>query len=138
MDVKCIANNIDQIDNSDARNRLAESIHLQEGDSSLTIGKTYAVAALVKWNNGGLYVYLHSIEESNHPYPYPIEFFAVTNSIFPANWIVGTDPDQTGDFEIRISFPEWANDEGFFERLLDGDEGAREIYEEQKKNLRRL
>ena len=128
MRVKCIANDVDKLNAVEVRKRLAESIHLDGADRSLVVGNTYTVFAVAQWSDGGIRVYLHTIEESDHPRPYPLEMFDMVDPALPANWCVSFEQQPFGVAIKRISFPEWANDDHFYERLVDGDEAAIAIY----------
>lgn len=132
MRVQCIANDVDKLSDVAVRKRLAESIHLDGGDSDLVVGNTYAVFAIAQWRDGGIRVYLHTVEESEYPYPYPLEMFSVIDPALPTNWCVSFEQRSFGVAIKRISFPEWANDDHFYEMLLDGDEEAIAIYKHQR------
>lgn len=132
MRVRCIANDVDKLGNTIVRKRLAESIHREGKDEDLVVDSTYVVLAVERWGDGGIRVYLHTVEESDHPYPYPIEMFEVIDSAVPAGWCVTFEQQSFGMSMKRISFPEWANDDSFYERLVDGDEAAIVIYKHRK------
>ena len=134
MRVKCIANDVGRLDDVVVRKRLALSIHLDGADEDLVIGSTYFVFALARWNDGGIWIYLNTVDESEHPYPYPLEMFDVIDSALSANWCVNFEQLSSGKALKRISFPEWANDDCFYEKLVDGDKTAMAIYELEKKS----
>ncbi len=129
MRVKCIKNMISEIREAKIRDRLRQSIHREGPMYDLLIGGSYAVQALATWNDGGLRYYLHTIPESEHPYPYPAEMFEVTDASIPAGWGVQLQKSTDGVAVKLITFMEWATDATFYERLLDGDEETvREYY----------
>jgi hypothetical protein len=133
MRVKCIANSVSTLDSPALRDRLNRSIHLDGPLSDLDLGKIYNVIALQE-SDGGVWLMLHTVEESDHPYPYPVEMFEVLDPALPADWCVNFAWHENGLFVKRISFPEWANDAQFYERLLNGDGPTISIY--QKLRLR--
>lgn len=132
MRVRCIANDVDKLPNSMVKKRLAESINREGADENLVVDSIYIVLAVDRWGDGGIRVYLHTVEESDYPYPYPIEMFEVIDSSVPKGWcmVFGQQPLMMGI--KRLSFPEWANDDSFYERLVDGDEAAIAIYKHRK------
>jgi hypothetical protein len=132
MRVRCIANVVGKLSDSAVRNRLVESIHLEGPDRDLVIGEIYAVVAITRWKDGGIHVYLHTIEVSEHPYPYPLEMFEVVDSSVPVGWCVGFKPGPDGLFIDCIGFAEWVDDSGFFERLVDGEQDAVSAYARQR------
>lgn len=132
MRVRCLTNSIDQLCNADARKRIKDTIHLDGPDENLVIGNIYDVYAIDRGDDGGMRVYLHSVTISDHPYPYPMEMFNIVDSSFPGNWVITTWQNQFGSTMKRISFPEWALDDHFFEKLVDGDSAALEHYRKQK------
>ena len=133
MLVKCITNDVDQLSAAMIKSRLKESIHRDGADNDLIVGNTYIVSAMDSWGDGGIRVYLHTVPESDHPYPYPIEMFEVIDSAVGSNWCVAFEQQSLGTCIKRISFPEWANDDSFYERLVEGDESAIAIYKYRKK-----
>jgi hypothetical protein len=132
MRVKCLTSSIDQLKDIAVRNRLSEWIHLDGPDDNLIIGKCYPVIALMGDTIDGFKVCLHTVDKSDYPYPYPIEFFEVIDSTFPDNSCIGVEQGPSGKYGIRISFAEWANDDQFYERLVDGEEKAMLIYNKHK------
>lgn len=131
MRVRCITNVVDKLPDAAVRDRLNLSIHREGPDEDLVVGQVYHVVAIARWRDNGLRVYLHTINESHHPYPYPLEMFEVVDPSLPTGWCVNFEQQQDGLIIQRISFPEWASDDQFFERLVDGDETAITIYQRQ-------
>jgi hypothetical protein len=114
------------------RERLAKSIHLDGEDRDLVVGKSYSVAAIEWWNGGELRVFLHTVEKCDYPYPYPLEMFEVIDSSLPASWCLVFESRPFGMAIKRMSFSEWAEDDNFYELLIDGDEKAIGIYKHHK------
>ncbi|MBQ1784247.1 MAG: hypothetical protein II007_15840 [Gammaproteobacteria bacterium] len=128
MYVRCIANDVAKLDNELVKMRLADSIRREGQDEDLLLGATYKVVAIERWGDGGIRVYLHTVEENDYPYPYPIEMFDVIEPTIPMGWCVSLEQYDCGMYIKRIGFPEWANDGSFYERLVDGDEEAVAVY----------
>jgi len=123
MIARCIFNDISSLLDPTVFRRLSESIRLDGPDSDLVIGTHYPIQAIETRKDRSLWIYLHTAEMNDYPYPYPVEFFLITNSTIPENWKFS--PSTT---LFRIAFPEWAEDDHFFERLVDGDPKTIEIY----------
>lgn len=133
MRVRCISNRVDQLNDVDLRGRLEKSINLDGADDSLVIGNIYSVFAMTKWADGGIRIYLHTVEDGDYPYPYPIEMFELVDPVVPLGWCVAIEREPLGDSIGRISFPEWAADDYFYERLVEGDDIAVATYKCWKK-----
>ena len=113
----------------EAQRRLSESIHIDGEISGLTLNQEHAVQAIACWKDGMVRYYIHNFSDSDYPNPYPAEFFGVVDSSTPKNWKISSH--QMGLFEI--GFPEWVDNEMFYENLVDGDPIATALY---KKNRR--
>ena len=135
MKVQCRINNLNEIPDKETRNRLSECIHRQGPDEDLIVGEIYNVFALARWSDGGLRVYLHTIAESDHPNPYPLEMFEIVDATLPPNWLVNFEQQQGGLAVKLISFVEWHGDGQFYEKLVDGDEQAIAAYKLQRLNV---
>ena len=135
MIVKCILNDLNKVNNELVKSRLAKSIHLDGANRDLVIGGEYIVLALDQWDDGGINFYLHTVEESIFPYPYPAEFFEVIDPSISAEWSLAIEQRPFGVCISRLSFSEWSNDVSFYEKLINGDESALAIYKRYKFNL---
>lgn len=130
MHVKCLTNNISSLHDSFAVKRLQKAIHVDGALSDLEIGKVYNVLAIEK-RDEGIWAFIHTVEESDYPYPYPIELFEIVDSSLPTGWCLNVE-QQKGKSNIkRISFCEWANDVSFYEKLVEGDAETILIYKER-------
>src|SRR5687767_13036217 len=85
MIVRCIANEISFLKLADAKERVAGWIGLGGKYNDLEMGKAYPVQAIECLENG-IFYYLHTIDISEHPYPFPSEFFTMEDSTLPADW----------------------------------------------------
>lgn len=128
MRVRCKANAVADIPDAGVRERLSASIHLDGANNDLVVGMDYEVMAVERWNDGGIRVYLHTVQQAGYPYPYPLEMFEVLEPSLADAWCLGFERIHDGVSIKRISFAEWANDDQFYERLTDGDAEAVDIY----------
>lgn len=128
MRVKCLINCLSEVRSPQLLQRLSDSIRQETPLFELTIGEIYPVQAMQLWNDGGWRVYLHSIPEVYYPYPFPLEFFAVVDASLPAVWNIKFEESGNGLRFKRLAFAEWAEDEVFYERLIDGDPATVEVY----------
>ena len=71
---------------------------------------------------------MHTFEEDDYPQSYPMEFFKIIDDTIPSGWIIKFEnsPEQTTI--KRITFREWANDDCFYEKLIEGDEKSVNAY----------
>lgn len=138
MIVRCRTNNIASIADKKVRARLFKSFHLDGPTDDLSIGKTYPVIGVIRWDNGGLWVYLHTVEEVDYPYPYPLELFEIVNDSLLSNWVISFSSTVEGVVLNQIGFAEWMSDGNFYERLIDGDETAIAQYKSQRIYLKEM
>ncbi|MFZ2643177.1 MAG: hypothetical protein WA117_19450 [Verrucomicrobiia bacterium] len=120
MRIVCIKNTLAAIAESEVRERLRRSIHMDGPITDLEIGREYAVQA-VEERDGGLWFYLHTVSVNDYPYPYPAEMFELRDNTVPAGWVVSMEVQRGSVGLKRITFPAWATDDVFYERLVDGD-----------------
>jgi hypothetical protein len=124
MRVRCTNNDLAHIRDSGVLERLRLSIHIDGSDANLDVGQEYAVQAVEKRSDSGLWLYVHSVPESEFPYPHPIEFFEIVDSAIPNDWQAASS--RHGKF--CLSFREWVSDDGFCERLVNGEAAAIKTY----------
>lgn len=127
MHVKCVINDLSEVTDMVVAERLKKCIHIDGPITDLVVGKFYPVQAIKVCRDRGLWLYLHSVEVSAHPYPYPTEFFQFIDSATPKDWRVG---GRGG--ELILTFAAWADDDRFYERLVDGDKKAEAQYAESR------
>ena len=131
MIVKCIANNISFLSREDIRERVREWVNSEGEYNDIEIGIEYVVQA-IGYFRGGVFYYLHSVEVSEFPYPYVAEFFEVVDSSLPANWEVSFRVEDGKKRFKRLTFSEWANDDFFYEKLIDDDDQSIALYQNKK------
>lgn len=127
MRVKCLTNDINLLNNPLVHNRLHKSVHIDGELTDLSPGEIYNVLAIEE-RDKGVWVFLHTVEESDYPYPYPIELFEVVDNCMNANWCIKFEQLSNKSFVKIISFSEWTNDPLFYEKLVNGDTKSIDIY----------
>lgn len=135
MRVLCIANSVIDLDDEIVRTRLNRSIHRETADMDLDVGKYYNVVAIEE-RDGGLWLFLHTVESNDYPYPYPAEKFEFIDTSIPSGWSIKLEKCESGLIIKRISFPEWADDDYFYEKLVDGDSEVIAIYQKNRELCR--
>jgi hypothetical protein len=131
MIVRCIANTgadlpAVNIDPRSGYNRTTEF--------PLTIGREYSVFGMTAFL-GSVWYYI--IDDDDHEWPIwkPSALFDVVNGSLPSDWTVGYRRyDVDNQFPV-ISFPEWAHDPTFYERLLDGDPEAARVFAARRREI---
>lgn len=100
----------------------------------LTPGKEY-VAFGITTHAGGWWYYVEDDLGRNYPVWRPEVLFEVVDSTVPEHWIGHNDVDYYGQKQTTLSFPEWASDPYFYERLVDEDEAAVITYQAERAKL---
>ncbi len=98
----------------------------------LTVGQLYTVFAVTTFKCLTWYYVL----DDNH-LPYPVwkiaELFEVDDPAIPDSWVVGYLRPNASEVGFPVlSFPEWALDHGYYERLVDGEAHARLQFEKRR------
>lgn|SRR5690606_7251813 len=127
MIVKCIAKSLSFLTSEDARERARLWLNAEGEYNDLDVGQEYRVQA-VEYIDGGLIYYIESIQASSFPYPYLAEFFEVVDSHLPDNWVVGFSTEKGQHRFKRLAFQEWANDDRFYEILVDENSSYQSAY----------
>ena len=104
----------------------------------LTVGQRYAVQAITT-STGGFWYYIE--DDDGFPWPTwrPSAIFALIDGSLPLDWEFGSHLVHQGTSSAAVSacvsFPEWARDPWFYERLYEGDVAARRVYERRRSTL---
>jgi hypothetical protein len=129
MRVLCVTDSFFNLDDEMVKTRLNRSIHQDTADMDLDIGKNYNVVAIEE-RDGGLWLFLHTVESIDYPYPYPAEMFEFIDTSIPLGWKMKFERRKDGLIIKRISFPQWVDDDCFYEKLVDGDEEIIATYQQ--------
>ena len=120
MRVECDKNDVTALEGAAVRERIGRSVNLEGPLPDLVIGREYVVQALEQ-RDGGVWFYLHTVPTNDYPFPYPAEMFEYRDNRLPSDWSVRLGQERGHVFWRRLTFSDWANDDGFYERLVDGD-----------------
>lgn len=100
-------------------------------DFPVTLSRTYAVFAVTIYLGMAWY---YIFNDDGHPWPTwtPAPLFEVVDGAVPASWRLGYFNFSRENQYPILSFPEWAEDHTFYERLVDGDEAAVRVFNERR------
>lgn len=119
MLLRCVANEIESITDTAVREQVAERVRISGPIECLHIGALYVVQAIQ--NTGPMCLfYIELQSDDSYPTPWPATLFEIVDYTVATNWVTA----KTSDFSLT-TFPEWANDASFYERLVNGDEAWR-------------
>ncbi len=90
---------------------------------AVTPGRTYFVFGVTLLLGIAWY---YVLDDDDHDWPtwIPAPLFDVVDGAIPASWIVGYFRFSRDDQYPLLSFPEWASDHSFYERLVEGEPEA--------------
>lgn len=126
MKVLCAINNIFDIEEGVKLDRIKKYIHLSDGQLNLEKNVEYCVYGIVFRDNSPWY-YLCLDEDDESPTPYPSELFKIVDGRLSSYWRISTEGSTNGVISSMV-FDEWANESSFYERLVDGDPSAIELF----------
>ena len=128
MKVICRSNTVSKSDHATKNDRTGEILDSVYEYEELDIGHEYDVFALERWDDNTFRAYVQSIPDCGFPSPYPLELFDISDPEIFSCWCVVFE-DQPKGRDIRIiSFREWALGDRFYERLVDAQMTATEVY----------
>jgi hypothetical protein len=100
----------------------------------LEVGRTYDVYGLYLGDTVAYEILLG--ESDNHTTEFPAYMFKVVDNRLSSFFVLG-ESKKFNNSVIKvvpfISFPEWANDKFYFEKLIDGDKETQEIFNNYKR-----
>lgn len=98
----------------------------------LTVGRQYTVYAIALTREG-LWFYVLDDDELRWPIRQPASLFELESGRFPAGWVLGRHRNaNNNELYTTISFPEWATEPFYYERLLDDDPEATEVFRSRR------
>lgn len=100
----------------------------------LTIGRSYPVYAVTVFL-GITWFYVLDDDELSWPIWMPALLFDVTDGSLPDTWEFGHFRHADGGETPILSFPEWASDLHYYERLVDGDPDATATFERRRSEV---
>lgn len=100
----------------------------------LTVGKQYAVQAITVLLGITWY---YVMDDDGHDWPnhMPATLFDVADGSLPDSWEVGYHRFTLDNQYPIVSFPAWAADHHFYERLVDDDPVAVETFARQRQEI---
>jgi hypothetical protein len=131
MIVRCIANTGESLPSVNIAPRAG---YERSTEFPLTVGHAYVVFALTVFL-GTAWYYVMDDDDLAWPTWMPSSLFEIEDGTVPSNWVVGYFRFSQDDQRPMLSFPEWATDHGFYERLVDGEAEAVEIFERRRAEL---
>jgi len=131
MIVRCIANLGSELPEANIDPRRGYDVSTE---FPLTIGREYAVFALTIFLGTAWYYVLN---DDGHRWPTwaPSALFDVINGSVRQSWLVGYFRATKEDQYPLISFPEWAAEVTFYERLVDGDAATVETFARRRQEI---
>ena len=121
MKAMCIENDITKCDSRDLARALSSSINIQCFDE-LSIGEGYDVLA-IEQRQDDVWLYL-DVDGLPYPSPYPAELFRLSDPSIPEGWSVSIKVRDGVPYIYRLSFSAWADDDEFYEKLINDDDAA--------------
>jgi hypothetical protein len=126
MLVKCVRTKRTELLESQELQEYDRNVHLDQID--LTSGAVYPVFGVV-YRNGRAWYLVCADKTDSYPKPYMATFFEVTDRSSPLEWVRCPAP-RLGEAALLPKI--WAGDEGYIERLVEGDREALEVFERIK------
>ena len=104
---------------------------MPDGEIDLEVGREYTVYGLVFWDNSPWY-YLCAEDYDEYPKPFAAEFFDVLDARLSSHWKLSVVEQGEGEILSSLVFSEWAKDPLFYERLIEDDSKAVELFEKYR------
>jgi len=100
----------------------------------VTFGRTYCIYAITV-HLGMVWYYI--LDDVGDPWPtwMPAPLFDVEDGSLPATWRVGYFRFSRENQYPILSFPEWAADHHFYERLVDGEAEAVRVFVSRRQEV---
>ncbi|KIF62638.1 hypothetical protein NX10_09215 [Pseudomonas fluorescens] len=132
MKVKCITNRIDERFTLDTAARLKRYISVGDSELDIEIGKEYIVYGIELWDNYP-WVYICSESYDEYPKPFALDFFEITERKISSHWVLKSQHTYNNKIKTQVVFFEWADDDSFYEKLVNEDEKCIEAFESYRK-----
>jgi hypothetical protein len=100
----------------------------------LSVGAMYVVFAITSFV-GGFWYYV--LDDDGHSYPiwYPAPVFDVVSERVPSGWVLGHHRVGGGGVTSILTFPAWASDPHFYEKLVDDEPTAVAVFDRVRDSL---
>lgn len=96
----------------------------------ITIAKTYIVYATAALNGYPGYFICDNYRE--YPIWHPSDFFSIVDSRLSRYWIVSIKKDDKTTTRLFLSFPEWANEQYYYNNLIEGEAREMDLFRKYK------
>lgn len=134
MKVLCKANNLSFFNDENLLKRLREYIYMPDGEIDLIVNKEYMVYGVVFRDNSPWY-YICVEDYDEYPKPFPAECFEIVDQKISKYWVLSTRCLEMGEVESSLVIKEWADNDSFYELLIEGDPATVKIFEQYKNYL---
>jgi hypothetical protein len=119
MKIRCKINKLSDIQDKSVVEYLRRHIHLDNDEElRLSVGRVYNVYGIVFWD-GCPWYYICEEDSDIYPKPKSAEFFEVVDDRLSAYWTLEHHRNSLGNCCLSLVFREWANNELFYEQLID-------------------
>ena len=127
MLVKCRTNELTQLENSEIRRHV--QAHANVDQIELAVGECYQVFGIM-FRSGIPWYLLCAEAEDTYPKPFCSAFFDIIDGLISPGWVLSLSNSNIGSVSIIPS--QWANDERFLEKLVDGEQDAILVFNQIK------
>ena len=127
MKVVCKINNLSNISDESVLDRLKKYISIPDGEIDLDVGREYTAYGVVFWDNSPWY-YLCSEDYDEYPKPFASDFFDVVDDQLSPCWKLCHVARGDNEPVTSLVFDEWSKAPSFYERLIEGDPDAVNLF----------
>ncbi|PHH39607.1 MULTISPECIES: hypothetical protein [Pseudomonas] len=134
MKVRCKTNKIDNTFTQDTATRLERYISISDSELDIEIGKEYTVYGIEFWDNCP-WIYICADSYDEYPKPFALDFFEITEQKLSSYWVLNSKDTYNKKVKTQLVFCEWADDDSFYEKLIDEDEACVITFEKYRKAM---
>jgi len=134
MKVRCKTNKIDNSFTQDTATRLERYISISDSELDIEIGKEYTVYGIEFWDNCP-WIYICADSYDEYPKPFALDFFEITEQKLSSYWVLNSKDTHNKKVKTQLVFCEWADDDSFYEKLIDEDEACVITFEKYRKAM---
>ena len=134
MKVICKTNKIDNSFTQDTATRLERYISISDSELDIEIGKEYTVYGIEFWDNCP-WIYICADSYDEYPKPFALDFFEITEQKLSSYWVLNSKDTYNKKVKTQLVFCEWADDDSFYEKLIDEDEACVITFEKYRKAM---
>jgi hypothetical protein len=132
MKIICRKNKIDDSFTPDTVSSLKRYISIGNNELDIEPGKEYVVYGIEFWDNCP-WLYICSESYHEYPKPYASDFFEISDNKLSSQWILKSRETHNHKNKTQLVFPEWADDESFYEKLIDENKTCIDIFKKHRK-----